>query len=99
MRVSKTEEPCAGKPHAGICEGGIGQLVALPRYGSISLKYNLKSTDASMSIYSLSGKQLARKSLTALTGSTNWSPNFAAGTYVFEIRDGVERIAKQIILK
>jgi len=24
MRASKTEEPCAGKPHAGICEGGVG---------------------------------------------------------------------------
>ncbi len=67
--------------------------------GSISLNYNLKSADATMSIYSLSGKQLAQKSLTALTGSTNWSPNLAAGTYVFEIKDGIERIAKQIILQ
>ena len=24
------EEPCAGKPHAGICEGGTGQPVSLP---------------------------------------------------------------------
>ena len=22
--VSNTEEPCAGKPHAGICEGAVG---------------------------------------------------------------------------
>jgi hypothetical protein len=25
------EEPCAGKPHAGICEGGTEQSVSLPR--------------------------------------------------------------------
>jgi len=29
-RASKTEEPSAGKSHAGIREGGIGKLVALP---------------------------------------------------------------------
>jgi len=28
--VSAPEEPCAGKPHAGICEGAVGQLAVLP---------------------------------------------------------------------
>lgn len=29
--ASNTEEPCAGKPHAGICEGAVGKLAVLPR--------------------------------------------------------------------
>ena len=28
--VSGPEEPCAGKPHAGIYEGAVGQLAVLP---------------------------------------------------------------------
>ncbi len=28
--VRSSEEPCAGKPHAGICEGGVRQLAFLP---------------------------------------------------------------------
>ncbi len=30
--VSAPEEPCAGKPHAGIREGTVGQLAVLPRF-------------------------------------------------------------------
>ena len=29
--ASNFEEPGAGKPHAGICEGGVGQPASLPR--------------------------------------------------------------------
>ena len=29
-RARPPEEPCAGKPHAGICEGDVGQLAFLP---------------------------------------------------------------------
>ncbi len=29
--ASYREEPGAGKPHAGICEGGVGQPASLPR--------------------------------------------------------------------
>jgi hypothetical protein len=29
--VSNTEEPCAEKPHAGICERAVGQLTVLSR--------------------------------------------------------------------
>ena len=29
--ASLTEEPGTGKPHAGICAGGVGELASLPR--------------------------------------------------------------------
>lgn len=29
--ANNTEEPCAIIPHAGICEGAVGQLAVLPR--------------------------------------------------------------------
>ena len=31
VQVSSFEEPCAVIPHAGICEGAVGQLAVLPR--------------------------------------------------------------------
>jgi len=30
--ASNVEEPCAGKPHAGICEGAARKLAVLPRW-------------------------------------------------------------------
>ena len=34
--ASPTEEPGAGKPHAGICAGGVGEPASLPRRGQDS---------------------------------------------------------------
>ncbi|KGO33715.1 hypothetical protein JT06_12760 [Desulfobulbus sp. Tol-SR] len=36
--ASNTEEPCARKPHAGICEGAVGKLAVLPRCPSLIMK-------------------------------------------------------------
>lgn len=38
--VSNTEEPCAEKPHAGICERAVGQLAVLSRWPPINNKMN-----------------------------------------------------------
>ena len=37
--ANNTEEPCARKPHAGICEGAVGKLAVLPRCAQIKLNY------------------------------------------------------------
>ncbi len=76
---------------------GITSLVT--SHNRITMNYRFDNTASSLSIYSLSGKKLATKSLDPLKGTLTWKPSIAAGSYVLEVINGTERLTRQIILK
>lgn len=65
--ANNTEEPCARKPHAGICEGAVGKLAVLPRW--VQTKTNMKSR--SFTVVSLSLFQILLLSSHFLHASEN----------------------------
>ena len=48
--ASNVEEPCAGKLHAGICEGAARKLAVLPRW-FINIAYKERSKLCQLTVY------------------------------------------------
>ncbi len=95
MRVSKTEEPCAGKLHAGICEGSVGNW-------RFYLDYMMKLAGTySIQISSLSGRVIGElHSGNLIAGEHSFNLNgisAAAGIYLVQVKGATNGVARVML--
>jgi len=67
--------------------------------GTINCSFNLNGTAGSVAVYGLNGRKLATKSVVDQVGSLVWKPSLSAGTYVFEMVQGTQKISRKFMIQ